>query len=68
MDQMWFESGKETDGVKRRVDAKKYGRLLARTLPALIESENERARMTLEAERLLSRNKLSPEEISFLIF
>ena len=50
--------------VKSAVDEKKYGRLLARALPAVIEAEDENERMLAEVERLMDKGEgnLSPEE------
>jgi len=51
----------------KSVDTKKYGRLLARTLPALIETEREYKRMLAEIERLMDKgDRLSPEEDKLL--
>jgi HTH-type transcriptional regulator / antitoxin HigA len=45
-------------------DRRKYGRLLARTLPAVIETEEQNERMLREVERLMDKGRdgLSPEE------
>lgn len=47
-----------------QIDAKKYARLLARSLPSVIETEEENDRMLAEVERLMDKgeDKLSPEE------
>lgn len=47
-----------------RLDPKKYGRLLQRTLPAVVESEQDNERLLAEVERLLDKGEenLSPEE------
>lgn len=51
----------------KSVDTKKYGRLLARTLPALIETEKEYKRMLAEIESLVDKgDRLSPEEDKLL--
>lgn len=51
----------------KSVDTKKYGRLLARTLPALIETERECKRVLAEIERLMDKgDRLSPEEDKLL--
>lgn len=47
-----------------RIDEKKYGRLLARALPSVIETEEENERMLAEVERLMDKGEVSltPEE------
>ena len=37
------------------LDAKRYGRLLAKTVPKVIESENEHERMVAEVDQLMDR-------------
>lgn len=50
-------------GAWRHVDPKRYGRLLARVLPAVIRSEDENQRHVREMRTLDDRNdELSPEE------
>ena len=46
------------------IDRRKYGRLLAKTLPAVIETEEQNERMLREVERLIDKghDNLSPEE------
>ncbi len=44
------------------VNPGKYGKLLARVLPAVIETEDENARMLAEVNRLMDKPCLSPEE------
>ena len=45
------------------VDPKKYGRLLARTHPAVIETEEENERILAEVEKLMDKGgKRTPEE------
>ena len=46
------------------IDRRKYARLLARTLPAVIETEEQNERMLREVERLIDKGQdsLSPEE------
>jgi HTH-type transcriptional regulator/antitoxin HigA len=46
------------------VDRRKYARLLAKTLPAVIETEAQNERMLREVERLIDKGQdnLSPEE------
>lgn len=50
--------------AKTRIDPKKYGRLLSRALPMVIETEEENERMLAAVERLLTKgeDKLTPEE------
>ncbi|HLG13279.1 MAG TPA: transcriptional regulator [Blastocatellia bacterium] len=48
--------------VAANIDPRKYGRLLARTLPVVIETEADNERMLAEADRLMDKDKLSPEE------
>lgn len=47
-----------------RIDEKKYGRLLARALPSVIETEEENERMLAEVEQLMDKDEdsLTPEE------
>jgi HTH-type transcriptional regulator/antitoxin HigA len=45
-----------------RIDKKAYGRLLAETLPAVIETETQNRRMNAIADRLQSKWDRSPEE------
>ena len=45
-----------------RLDPRKYGRLLARTLPVVIETEEENKRMLAEVSKLMDKEELSPEE------
>ncbi len=45
-----------------RIDKQAYGRLLAETLPAAIETETENRRMIAIASRLMDKADLSPEE------
>lgn len=49
-----------------RIDKQVYGRLLAETLPAAIETETENRRMIAIASRLLDKAALSPEESKLL--
>ncbi len=46
------------------IDRRKYGKLLAETLPAVIETTEQNERMLREVERLLDKGQdhLSPEE------
>ncbi len=51
----------------KSVDVRKYGRLLARVLPALIQTEREYKRMLAEIERLIDKgDSVSPEEDKLL--
>jgi len=50
----------------RDLDAKKYGRLLARTLPLVIESEEERLRAHEIVETLMSKKARTREETELL--
>ena len=50
------------------IDPRKYGRLLAKTLPQAIRTEKENERMLAEVDRLMSKaeEKLTPEEHALL--
>ena len=49
--------------AKKQIDRKKYGKLLARTLPAVIETEVEYEHFLGEIEKLIDKEeKRSPEE------
>ena len=50
--------------VSAQIDARKYARLLSRSLPSVIETEEENERMLAEVERLIDKGEenLSPEE------
>lgn len=50
--------------AKTRIDPKKYGRLLSRALPIVIETEEENERMLAAVEQLVAKgeDKLTPEE------
>ena len=50
----------------RRIDAKKYARLLSRTLPAPIESEQEHLEAHRLVDSLISKPDCTPEEIALL--
>lgn len=51
----------------REIDRHKYGKLLARTLPAVIETEEENERCLSEVEKLIDKgDKRSPEEDKLL--
>ncbi|MDQ3802917.1 MAG: transcriptional regulator [Acidobacteriota bacterium] len=49
-------------------DARKYGRLLARALPAAIKTEEENERMLAEVSRLMAKGegRITPEESRLL--
>lgn len=49
------------------INAGKYGRLLAKTLPAVIKTEAENERMLAEIERLMDKGeRMTPEELVLL--
>ncbi len=50
--------------AENRLDERKYGRLLARTLPRAIETESDYERSLDEVNRLMSKGEdhLTPEE------
>jgi HTH-type transcriptional regulator / antitoxin HigA len=53
--------------AKRAIDRQKYGKLLARTLPAIIETEAENEHFLAEIEKLIDKeDKRSPEEDKLL--
>ena len=53
--------------VIRKIDPIRYGRLLSRTLPVLIETEEENARMLTVVEKLMKKGEdLSAEEEKLL--
>ncbi len=54
--------------VKVEINPKKYGRLLARTLPSIIQNDEDHERMLSEIERLMDKgdDHLSPEEEQLL--
>ena len=50
-----------------RIDSKKYARLLARTLPTVIKTEEENERMLAEIEKLIDKGeRKTPEELALL--
>lgn len=57
-----------TMAISPRVDRKKYGRLLARTTPMVIETEEDNERMLAEVDKLMRKGEdnLSPEEEALL--
>ena len=52
--------------AKKAIDRRKYGRLLARTLPAVIETEAENEHFLTEIEKLIDKEERSPEEDKLL--
>ena len=63
---MTGESGRMNTAV-RRIDPVRYRRLLSRTMPVVIETEEENARMLATVEKLMQKGeKLSPEEEKLL--
>ncbi len=54
--------------AENRIDERKYGRLLARTLPRAIETESDYERSLEEVNRLMSKGEdaLTPEEDALL--
>ncbi len=53
--------------AKRVIDRQKYGKLLARTLPRVIETEDEYEHFLAEIEKLIDKeDKRSPEEDKLL--
>ncbi|SRR6266511_1771319 len=48
--------------IATRIDKEAYGRLLAETLPEVIETESQNRRMNAIADRLQSKRDRSPEE------
>lgn len=51
----------------KEVDRHKYGKLLARTLPSVIETEEENERLLTEVEKLIDKGEeRSPEEDKLL--
>ena len=53
--------------VAERVNPRTYGRLLSKTLPTVIKTEEENDRAILLVEQLLEKgNKISPEENALL--
>ncbi len=53
--------------VSGKIDSRKYGRLLAKTLPAVIENEKEYERLLAEVNKLLKKGaRISVEEEKLL--
>jgi HTH-type transcriptional regulator/antitoxin HigA len=48
------------------INPQRYGRLLAKTLPGRITSEAENERLLAEVEKLMRKERLSPEEEKLL--
>lgn len=65
---MTKKKGKLTSIAATKLDARKYGRLLAKTLPKPIETEAENERMLEVVNKLMSKGeeKLTPEENALL--
>ena len=53
--------------ISRKVDARKYGRLLSNTLPTVIKSEKENDRAIAVVGRLLAKGKSLSKEESALV-
>ncbi len=59
--------GRMTAVVSGRLDSRKYGRLLAKTLPAIIENEKDYERLRAEVNKLLRKGeRISAEEEKLL--
>ena len=52
--------------ARRAIDRQKYGKLLARTLPVIIETEAEYEHSLAEIEKLIDTKDRSPEEDKLL--
>jgi HTH-type transcriptional regulator / antitoxin HigA len=52
--------------AKKAIDRQKYGKLLARTLPAVIETETENEHFLTEIEKLIDKDQRSAEEDKLL--
>jgi HTH-type transcriptional regulator/antitoxin HigA len=52
--------------AKKAIDRQKYGKLLARTLPAVIDTEAENEHFLAEIEKLIDKDQRSPEEDKLL--
>ena len=52
--------------VNATINPQRYGRLLAKALPGVIESEAENERLLTEVEKLVRKARLSPEESKLL--
>jgi len=48
--------------AKKAIDRQKYGKLLAQTLPAVIETDAEYEHLLAEIEKLIDKEDRSPEE------
>src|SRR5262249_9116806 len=57
--------GKMTVAVN--IDTKKYGRLLAKTLPVAVQTEAQNERMLAEIWKLMIKKSLTPEEEALLV-
>jgi len=51
-----------------KIDRNKYGRLLARTTPIVVQTEEDNERLLTEIEKLMAKgeNRLAPEEDALL--
>jgi HTH-type transcriptional regulator/antitoxin HigA len=51
-----------------KIDRNKYGRLLARTVPTVVQTEKENERLLAEIEKLMAKgeDRLTPEEDALL--
>jgi HTH-type transcriptional regulator/antitoxin HigA len=59
----------ETGGkmiVIAEIDPRKYAKLLSKSLPSVIETEEENQRALAQVDELMSRKKLTPEEEKLL--
>ena len=52
--------------AKKAIDPQKYGKLLAQSLPAVIETEAENDHFLAEIEKLIDKDQRSPEEDKLL--
>jgi HTH-type transcriptional regulator/antitoxin HigA len=48
--------------ASQRFDSRKYAKLLAKSLPVVVETEEENERLLAEVDRLMDKEELSPEE------
>jgi HTH-type transcriptional regulator/antitoxin HigA len=56
-----------TAAANIKIDARRYGRLLARVLPVVVKTEAENGRLLAEIERLMDKGEdASPEELALL--
>ncbi|MBA3240043.1 MAG: transcriptional regulator [Acidobacteria bacterium] len=53
--------------AEQKIDRRKYARLLAQTVPAVIKTEEENERMLGEIEQLIDKGEgMTPEEVTLL--